>query len=179
MIRLLLSLLMLLILSCKDKPKETAIDTNTSQEATFYLIRHADKVRGANAGDDPAQTDGGEARAQFWAKELKSVGFDAVYSTDFRRTKSTALPTANQNDLQVKLYDPTNLFNKEFQQETSGKTVLIVGHSNTTPAFVNAIVGSDKYDEIDDSKYGFLYIVKVENGQTEVDVKDFNSWSQE
>lgn len=179
MIRLLLPLLTILILSCKDKPKETAMAVNDLQESTYYLIRHADKVRGPNTGDDPALTDVGEARAQFWANELKDVDFDAVYSTDFRRTKSTALPTANQNDLQVQLYDPTNLFNSEFQQQTTGKTVLIVGHSNTTPAFVNAIVGANKYDEIDDSMYGFLYVVKLENGQAEVEVKDFNSWSQE
>ena len=91
----------------------------------------------------------------------------------------TAQPTATQNDLQVQLYDPTNLYNEEFQQATSGKTVLIVGHSNTTPAFVNAIVGSNRYDEIDDSKYGYLYVVKVDQGEAAVEVKDYNSWSQE
>ncbi|RXG11970.1 broad specificity phosphatase PhoE [Leeuwenhoekiella aestuarii] len=179
MIKLLLPLLAIFILSCKDKPKETAMANSDPQEAIYYLIRHSDKERGPNAGDDPALTEIGEARAKFWADELKDVDFDAVYSTNFKRTKSTALPTANQNDLQIKLYDPTNLYNTEFQQETAGKTVLIVGHSNTTPAFVNAIVGENKYDEIDDSKYGYLYVVKVDNGNTEVEIKDFNSWSQE
>jgi len=179
MYKLLIPLLTLFIISCKDKPKETAMAVADTQEATYYLIRHADKERGANAGDDPALTEVGEARAQFWADELKDVDFDAVYSTNFKRTRSTAQPTATQNDLQVQLYDPTNLYNEEFQQATSGKTVLIVGHSNTTPAFVNAIVGSNRYDEIDDSKYGYLYVVKVDQGEAAVEVKDYNSWSQE
>jgi 2,3-bisphosphoglycerate-dependent phosphoglycerate mutase len=36
-----------------------------------------------------------------------------------------------------------------------------VGHSNTTPAFVNAVLGEHTYEDIDDNENGMLYIVKV------------------
>ena len=40
-----------------------------------------------------------------------------------------------------------------------GKTVLVVGHSNTTPQFVNAILGVDRYSDIQDNNNANLYIV--------------------
>ena len=46
--------------------------------------------------------------------------------------------------LDVLSYDAENLFNKNFKHKTDKQTVLIVGHSNTTPAFVNAIIGKKK-----------------------------------
>ena len=169
----------LVLCSCKEKAKETASAFLKPADATYYLIRHADKVRGPNAGSDPELNEIGQARAQFWAEELKEVSFDAVYSTDYKRTLKTAAPTAEANDLEVQLYDPTELYSKEFQHKTAGKTVLVVGHSNTTPAFVNEILGEPKYDDIDDALYGFLYVVRVKNGSATAEIKDFNSWSKD
>tara|TARA_Y100000780_G_C13456919_1_gene329363 strand:+ start:36 stop:578 length:543 start_codon:yes stop_codon:yes gene_type:complete len=176
---ILLCTLLLAIISCKDTTKETAQAAPVSLDATYYLIRHADKMRGPDAGSDPELNDAGKQRAQFWAEELSDVDFDAVYSTDYKRTLATAQPTAEAQAVNVKLYDPTHLYDAEFQQETAGKTVLVVGHSNTTPAFVNAILGENKYDEIDDALYGFLYVVTVKNGSAQVELKDFNDWSAE
>lgn len=173
----LLLVLLCVFISCKEKSAETAIAPDAVADATYYLIRHADKVRGANAGTDPELTAKGKARADFWAETLKEVDFDAVYSTDYKRTRSTALPVAKLNDVPLSIYDAQNLFNKEFQQETNGKTVLIVGHSNTTPAFVNAILGEQKYQEIDDSVFGNLYIVRIENGKPVAELKSYNDWT--
>ena len=53
------------------------------------------------------------------------------------------------------------MYNLEFQQKTKGKTVLIVGHSNTTPAFVNAILKNKKYGDLPDDENGGLFIVTV------------------
>ena len=50
---------------------------------------------------------------------------------------------------------------KAFLESIKGQTVLIVGHSNTTPMFVNAIIGEDKYKQIDDNINGNLYIVMI------------------
>ena len=172
--------LLFMVYSCNNKSKTIAsTDLVAEQDATYYLLRHADKVRGPEAGDDPALNDTGKARAQFWAEHLKDVDFDAVYSTDFKRTRSTALPVAEQNKLPVQIYEATDLYNEEFKKETLGKTVLVVGHSNTTPAFVNAILGSQKFSDIDDSVFGNLYIVKVRDGKAVAELKDLNSWSKE
>ena len=165
------------LLSCKNNAAQTANAETPVTEATYYLIRHADKERGPDAGTDPDLTAKGLARAEFWAQTLQDVDFDAVYSTDYVRTRKTALPVAQANDLPLTIYDAQNLYDETFQQETAGKTVLVVGHSNTTPAFVNSILGEEKYGEIDDSVFGNLYIVKIKDGQTQVELQEYNDWS--
>ena len=48
-----------------------------------------------------------------------------------------------------------------------GKTVLIVGHSNTTPKFANSLLGESKYDDMADDNNASLYKVTIsKNGKT-------------
>ena len=108
-------------------------------------------------------TEKGLKRADNWSNVLKDVKFDATYSTDYNRTKETALPTAKANNLEIKLYDPRKMASKEFLANTKGKNVLVVGHSNTTPMFVNALLSEKKYDMIADNNNGNLYIVTITN----------------
>ena len=49
-----------------------------------------------------------------------------------------------------------------------GKTVLVVGHSNTTPQFVNAILGTKQYTDIQDDNNVNLYIVTRINEENSV-----------
>ena len=49
----------------------------------------------------------------------------------------------------------------QFMKKTKGKTVLIVGHSNTTPMFTNGLLGEKKYDMIADDNNSNLYIVTI------------------
>lgn len=130
---------------------------------TYYLIRHAEKDRSDKTDRNPHLTEKGLKRAENWAKVLKDVKFDAVYSTDYNRTKETALPTAKANNLEPKLYDPRKMASKDFLANTKGKNVLVVGHSNTTPMFVNALLGEKKYDMIADDNNANLYIVTITN----------------
>ena len=70
------------------------------------------------------------------------------------RTKNTALPSAINNNLDLTLYHPGNINYKEFISKTKGKTVLIVGHSNTIPLFVNELIAKEKYKLIEDNIFG-------------------------
>ncbi|TCK64685.1 histidine phosphatase superfamily protein (branch 1) [Winogradskyella wandonensis] len=139
--------------------KEYKEDTTT----TYYLIRHAEKDRSDKTNRNPHLTEKGLKRAENWATVLKDVKFDAVYSTDYNRTKETALPTAKSLGLELQFYDPRNMDMKQFMKDTKGKTVLIVGHSNTTPMFANGLLGDKKYDMMDDNNNGGLYIVTMTN----------------
>lgn len=132
---------------------------------TYYLIRHAEKDRTNNSTKDPNLTEKGRKRAQKWSVVFKNIPFDLIYSTNYNRTKQTAKPTANSKKLEIQYYNPTNLYNEKFKLKTTGKTVLVVGHSNTTPQFVNKIIEEEKYANIDDSNNSNLYIVTVINGQ--------------
>ncbi len=139
----------------EDKFKE---DDKTT---TYYLIRHAEKDRSDKDDKDPHLTEAGQKRAENWANVLKDVKFNMVYSTDYNRTKETAIPTAKANNLELTIYDPSNMDGKAFIKATKGKTVLIVGHSNTTPMFANALAGDKKYAQISDDNNANLYIVTI------------------
>ncbi|WP_299117296.1 histidine phosphatase family protein [uncultured Winogradskyella sp.] len=136
-------------------------EAKQQQTTTYYLIRHAEKDRSDKTNRDPHLTEVGQKRAANWANVLKDVKFDMVYSTDYNRTKETATPTAKANNIELTLYDPRNMDGKAFMNTTKGKTVLVVGHSNTTPMFANALAGDKKYDMISDDNNANLYIVTI------------------
>ncbi len=134
---------------------------NSIKTTTYYFIRHAEKDRSDVTNKNPNLIQKGIFRAAKWSYVLDYVKFDAVYSTDYNRTKQTAKPIAEKNNLEITIYNPKELNSEEFIKNTKGKTVLVVGHSNTTPMFVNAIIGEEKYENIDDSNNANLYIVTI------------------
>jgi phosphohistidine phosphatase SixA len=141
-----------------EGPYEKQIQQKTT---TYYLIRHAEKDRSDKTNRNPHLTEAGKQRAEHWASVLKDVKFDGVYSTNYNRTIETATPTAKANNLELQFYDPRDLASKAFLETTKGKNVLIVGHSNTTPQFVNALLEDKKYDDIEDNNNANLYIVTI------------------
>ena len=170
----------ILLFACKPgvKKDEAHFTANDKSTTTYYIIRHADKDTTASAGNDPALTEQGEARAKFWAEHFKNVDFDAVYSTDFNRTRSTAKPTAEKNGLEITYYNPSSLYSEKFLDETAGKNVLIVGHSNTITYLTNKLIGKERYKEIDESVYGNLYVVSIKNGRARAELKNLNNWDK-
>lgn len=137
-----------------------------SQEVTtYYFIRHAEKLRVDKTDINPNLNYDGFKRAEAWRDVFSNIPFDAIYSTDYNRTKLTAKPTADSKNLSLHLYNPSDLYSKAFQNNTKGKTVLIVGHSNTTNVFANKVLGVERYDEINDNNNSNLYIVTVIDGK--------------
>ena len=139
---------------------------------TYYLIRHAEKNRAIEGDKDPVLTLKGAERAKRWAKVLSTANINMVYTTNYNRTKETAQPTASENGLRLYMYNPRNMYDEGFRYNTKGKNVLVVGHSNTTPFFVNKILGKNVYKQIADDNNSNLYIVTVtKNGATSVLLK--------
>jgi 2,3-bisphosphoglycerate-dependent phosphoglycerate mutase len=158
----LFTLILTVLITLPTFSQETIeVKENTVKTTTYYFIRHAEKDRSDATNKNPNLIQKGLFRAAKWSYVLEHVKFDAVYSTDYNRTKQTAQPTAEKNNIEVTIYNPRELNSDEFIKNTKGKTVLIVGHSNTTPMFVNAVIGSEKYESIDDSNNANLYIVTV------------------
>ncbi|MDO1500273.1 phosphoglycerate mutase family protein [Winogradskyella maritima] len=127
----------------------------------YYLIRHAEKDRSDATNRNPNLSEAGQKRAENWNTHLKDVDFDMVYSTDYNRTKQTATPIAEREGLNISIYDPSNMASDEFMAETKGKTVLVLGHSNTTPVFANSLLGEKKYEMMADDNNSNLYIVTI------------------
>jgi broad specificity phosphatase PhoE len=93
---------------------------------------------------------------------LSDVQLTGVYSTPYKRTNETVDAIARENNLAVTEYDPGN---KEFLavevNKNKGGSLLVSGHSNTVPAMVNQLVGSDRFENLEDWQYDFLYIVNI------------------
>ena len=135
------------------------ITTYAQETTTYYLIRHAEKERSNPDDKNPNLTLIGHKRALKWRDVFGNITFDAVYSTDLNRTKQTAQPTADAKQLEILFYNPKQMYTAEFQKVTQGKSILIVGHSNTTPIFANKILGEKKYTDIADDNNANLYII--------------------
>jgi broad specificity phosphatase PhoE len=164
----LIAITLTIILAVCSQAQEQ-VNTDSDSLSSYYFIRHAEKDRSDPGNKDPNLIQNGVFRAARWSYILEHVSFDAVYSTDYNRTRQTALPTAEKNNIGLTIYDSKNLNLDSFLASTKGQTVLIVGHSHSTPTFVNAVIGKQKYDPIDDSNNANLYIVTVSANGTITD----------
>ena len=157
--KIFLILLIVTLNSCNsEKNQDSQIDNHTS---VYYFIRHAEKDRNDTINKDMKLSEAGELRARKWSEIFENIDFDQIYSTSYNRTLRTAFYVSKNQNIPIELYDPNDLYSDSFKAKTTGKTVLVVGHSNTTPKFVNAIMGKEQFDLIDDSNNGNLYIVTV------------------
>ncbi|RDY62029.1 histidine phosphatase family protein [Flagellimonas nanhaiensis] len=150
--------LVVLNLGCKEEAKSEPI------VSTFYFIRHAEKDRTDSENHDPELNQDGLGRAIRWAEVFDPIMLDAIYSTNYERTTMTAAPTSVKKDIHVQYYDPNAVNIEEFKTSNEGFNVLVVGHSNTTPDFVNKMIGFEKYESMDDTDNSSLFIVRIIDG---------------
>ena len=129
---------------------------------TFILVRHAEKS--TDDPKDPNLSEAGITRTMKLADLLERTAITAVYSTPYKRTRSTVLPIANTRKLPVLEYAPTDpkAFAAELLGKHAGGTVLISGHSNTIPGLANALLGEEKFASFDDADYGNILVIFVD-----------------
>ena len=129
--------------------------------STFYLIRHAEKVRTNKSDSDPALNEKGIIRAMNWKEYFIDKDISKIYSTNYKRTIETVKPIQEATGLATILYSPSSIDYKDFISSNKGEIVLIVGHSNTIPNFVNELINDQVYAQIDDLNNSNLYIVSL------------------
>ena len=129
--------------------------------STFYLIRHAEKVRTNKSDRDPALNEKGILRALNWKEYFIDKDISKIYSTNYKRTLETVKPIQEAIGLATILYSPSNIDYKNFISSNKGEIVLVVGHSNTIPNFVNELINDQVYAQIDDLNNSNLYIVNL------------------
>lgn len=149
----------LFLTSCTATKKTAEEKYNQDEVSTFILVRHAEK----DYGRDPILIEKGIERAERLKEILKNTSLDAVYSTNTKRTQQTAEPTAKEKDLNIISYSAAELqeFAKNLKRLYKGKTVLVVGHSNTTPAMANYLTETDEYPRFSELDYTNLYVVTL------------------
>jgi broad specificity phosphatase PhoE len=135
---------------------------------TVVIVRHAEAV--PNAGNDPVLSDAGVARANALAAALKDAGVAAVFTTQYQRTALTGQPVAAAANVAVAKATiaggPAGL--DSYVKQTvadvlakyAGRTVVIVGHSNTVPALVKGFTGAD-VGEIAHDSYDQMFVIST------------------
>lgn len=129
-------------------------------KSIIYLIRHAEKVDDGTR--DPSLNEAGRARAEWLAGWFAGRGITAIYSSEFKRTLETVAPLSVRLNMPIAPYDPRALEDVVTRlrsdaagvEEGADSIILVVGHSNTTPALVNMLIGEDRYADLAE---GWMY----------------------
>lgn len=140
--------------------------TAQRRKLTIILLRHAEKdLTGANKFN-PELTPAGRLRAEKLVATIGKYKPDLIYSTDYRRTRATVLPLAENADaryrIPIRVYDFDRL--EEFAGEllkSTARTIVVVGHNNTTPELANLLGKTDKYKDLGDDEYDKIWIVEI------------------
>ena len=141
-----------------------SVDVSSQECSEFFLIRHAEKNRTNSENNNPKLNEIGKERSLKWTEVFKNIELDKIYSTNYYRTIETVTPISKKLNLDITLYSPSKINYKNFISKNIGNKVLVVGHSNTIPAFVNGLINEKVYDQINDLNNSNLYIVTICNG---------------
>lgn len=138
----------------------------TLQEpVVVYLVRHAEKADDGTA--DPPLAIAGRIRVQTLKTLLADASLTHVHTTDWKRTRDTARPFAEEHEVELAMYDPRELETLATGIMATPGRHLVAGHSNTTPQLVAAL-GGDPGGEIDDLEYDRLYVLVIVPGESTV-----------
>jgi broad specificity phosphatase PhoE len=135
----------------------SGILASAEEPAVLVLVRHAEKVDETQGSD---LTPSGRNRARALAEMLRHAGIDAVYSTDYLRTRETAKPTAELIGKSIDIYDGDKLPAFASELRAKGGRALVVGHSDTTPELV-ASLGGDPGPDIAPDEYDRIYVLTL------------------
>lgn len=164
-LRLLLALLALPFAAPAAVAQGTAPASAVTQPATttIILVRHGEKA--AVPGNDPPLSAAGEARSLALLETVRRAGVQAVVTTQLQRTRLTAAPTARELGLTHEevpaggdVAAHARAVAEHVLSRHAGRTVLVVGHSNTLPAIITAL-GAGPMPEIDESVYDDYFVV--------------------
>jgi phosphohistidine phosphatase SixA len=154
--RLLLAICTLAIAAVPASAQTAATTT------TVILVRHAEKA--ASPADDPPLNSAGEARSRDLVQAVRDAGVSAIITTQFARTRATGQPIATALGITPTVVAATNTNHVQDVvaeiRKHPGQTVLVVGHSNTVPAIVEAL-GAKRPPAICDSQYDNLFVVTM------------------
>jgi broad specificity phosphatase PhoE len=125
----------------------------TAQEA-IYIVRHAE--RADQSADSELSTEG-IGRSYKLRDMLRDAGITRIFTSELRRTIETAAPLAaamKATPQQMPAEDPAALAARIGASDAHDR-VLVVGHSNTIPALLQALhveatirIADDEYDNL-------------------------------
>ncbi|HSM69433.1 MAG TPA: phosphoglycerate mutase family protein [Xanthomonadales bacterium] len=144
---------------------------DTAEQEPGYrlvLVRHAEKMR----GPDPGLNETGRARAQFLAHWLAEDAIQAIWTSDYKRTRQTAQALAERLSLDTRIYDPTDQQALVDLLRSEGTNALVVGHSNTLPELAGLLCGCP-VPELSEADYERGWQLVTAGGSTTLSELDF------
>jgi 2,3-bisphosphoglycerate-dependent phosphoglycerate mutase len=148
------------------------LDATTIQQfvkqgaTTIILLRHAEKS--SVGGNDPALSNEGMSRANLLSNLLSNINIDRIYSTPYQRTRQTVTPLAMSKQLDIIEYPAATTAEQMKQKiltDATGKTIVVVGHSNTIPELNKALGG--KPITITETDFDNFVIISMGNAGNE------------
>ena len=133
---------------------------------TYFITRHTEKEAATAMVKDVPLSEAGQLRAVALKELLKAKNIQHIYSTNYIRTQSTAMPLSDYLGIGIEVYDAgdTNFISR-LVRKPSGN-VLIIGHSNTVDNIVNELAGRMEVEaDLLDNQYGDLFVIKRKGKQ--------------
>lgn len=144
----------------------TAQSAAAQASTVVLVVRHAERAPGTG---DPPISDAGRERAAALAEIGKLTGVSAIVTTQLQRTRQTAAPLAEALKITPVVVPTQPDLAKHAAEiaaavrQQAGKTVLVVGHSNTVPAIVAAL-GGPKLPDLCEPEYDSLITLILDAG---------------
>ena len=132
----------------------------------YYVVRHAEKETASSNPSDPPLSTEGNKRAAALSKRLKDAKIKAIYATPTQRAMATAKPLSEALGIPTETYGPLPDQKWIHKIRSGNKNALVVGHSNTVDDIVNGLSGASRLQDLPDSVYGKLYIIRQRGKKT-------------
>lgn len=148
-----------------------------AEAVTVYVVRHAEKEKAPEDAPeelrkDPPLSSAGQLRAMSLTEDIPVETIDAVFVTRTRRSEHTAGAVLALTGLEPIYYPPRDVEGLIARlRRRHGQSILVVGHSNTIPALLEAL-GLGKI-EIDEDQYGDLWVVTLRGLEADVERRSF------
>ncbi len=136
---------------------------------TVILLRHADVLK--DGTQDPSLSEKGKAQIEDLIKTLEHAGVSVVFTTQFKRTIETGRKVAEHFKIPLVSNEVTGqniagypqLIADKIRSEYAGKTVVVVGHSNTVPQMAQILSGKTPPPIDDATEFDAFYVVVTKN----------------
>lgn len=127
-----------------------------------YVMRHLER----DPGGDPDLNAAGRQNAGRLATWFRRDRPAAIFVTQFRRAQQTAAPLAAKAGIKPVVYDANAPQQMLAAVRAAKAPVLIVGHSNTVPALIEALGGPKAGGDLSDADYGRIF--KLRRGKLDI-----------
>lgn len=145
----------------------TTVFSQTTDEdvvTKIIIVRHAEKAD--DGTKNPPLSDEGTLRAERLCTMLADVKVDQLYATPFLRTNQTLTPLSKKFGITIENYEASDAtFAEQLLQKNKGKTIVIAGHSNSSPTLVNRLIKKEVYQKLDESIFSKIWILTFKGSQ--------------